>query len=387
MKRMHLHVSDAEPRRVDPVLRNPVRRGPFGRQGRLREMDAGRPAREFRRLLPVAGRRASIMSAFRSRARPNLASWPAGSRRRARKPSIRRRRRVATPDPTSPGSAILPASAGRPFTPSAKPRHTGRTRLSRRLKHRSAATTQAKSNLRRSRLLLSRPMQTPSAVSALSALAHPGRLEIFRLLVRAGHDGMAAGEIARATGSLANTLSTNLNVLAERRLLVASRRDGRSIIYSAAYGQMRELLAFLMEDLLRRQARDRRAAGDHRRAGGLRRRRVRLRRHGMSDPAAPLNVLFLCTGNSARSIIAEGDHEPRRGWSLPGPTSAGSHPRGEVNPHAAFACSTGCTTQRTDCDRSPGTSSKIPTRRNSISCSRSATMPRRRCARCGPATP
>jgi DNA-binding transcriptional ArsR family regulator len=90
-------------------------------------------------------------------------------------------------------------------------------------------------------------MQTPAAVSALSALAHPGRLEVFRLLVRAGHEGMAAGEIARATGSLANTLSTNLNVLAGAGL-VASRRDGRSIIYSAAYGQMRELLAFLMED-------------------------------------------------------------------------------------------------------------------------------------------
>ena len=90
-------------------------------------------------------------------------------------------------------------------------------------------------------------MQTPTAVTALSALAHPGRLEIFRLLVRAGHEGVAAGELARATGSLANTLSTNLNVLAGAGL-VASRRDGRSIIYSAAYSQMRELLAFLMED-------------------------------------------------------------------------------------------------------------------------------------------
>jgi ArsR family transcriptional regulator, arsenate/arsenite/antimonite-responsive transcriptional repressor len=90
-------------------------------------------------------------------------------------------------------------------------------------------------------------MQTPSAVAALSALAHPGRLEIFRLLVRAGHDGMAAGDIARATASLANTLSANLNVLAGAGL-VGSRRDGRSIIYSADYGRMRELLAFLMED-------------------------------------------------------------------------------------------------------------------------------------------
>ena len=70
-------------------------------------------------------------------------------------------------------------------------------------------------------------MEPQSAVGALSALAHPGRLEVFRLLVRAGPQGMAAGDIARATGSLANTLSTNLNVLA---------------------GAGRDLLAFLMED-------------------------------------------------------------------------------------------------------------------------------------------
>ena len=90
-------------------------------------------------------------------------------------------------------------------------------------------------------------MEMTNAVGALGALAHQGRLEVFRLLVRAGPDGLAAGEIARATGSLPNTLSTNLNILAAAGL-VASRRDGRSIIYTAGYGAMRELLAFLMED-------------------------------------------------------------------------------------------------------------------------------------------
>ncbi len=90
-------------------------------------------------------------------------------------------------------------------------------------------------------------MDSPSAVIALSALAHQGRLEVFRLLVQAGPDGLAAGEIARATGSLPNTLSTNLNILAAAGL-VASRRDGRSIIYTAGSGAMRELLSFLMED-------------------------------------------------------------------------------------------------------------------------------------------
>jgi len=90
-------------------------------------------------------------------------------------------------------------------------------------------------------------MDASNAVGALSALAHPARLEVFRLLVRAGPGGMAAGDIARATGSLANTLSTNLSLLAGAGL-VASRRDGRSIIYAAGYERMSELLAFLVED-------------------------------------------------------------------------------------------------------------------------------------------
>ena len=90
-------------------------------------------------------------------------------------------------------------------------------------------------------------METPDAITSLSALAHEGRMEVFRLLVRAGPDGLAAGEIAQSTGALSNTLSTNLGILS-RAGLVASRRDGRSIIYTAAFSRMRELLAFLMED-------------------------------------------------------------------------------------------------------------------------------------------
>lgn len=90
-------------------------------------------------------------------------------------------------------------------------------------------------------------MELQSAVSNLSALAHEGRLAIFRLLVRAGGDGLAAGEIARQTGSLPNTLSANLNVLSHAGL-ITSRRDGRSIIYNAEYQTMRDLLGFLVED-------------------------------------------------------------------------------------------------------------------------------------------
>ena len=86
-----------------------------------------------------------------------------------------------------------------------------------------------------------------SAIAALSALAHTGRLQVFRLLVQAGPDGVSAGEVARATKSRLNTLSTNLGILSAAGL-VSSRRDGRRIIYAANYAAMSELLAYLVED-------------------------------------------------------------------------------------------------------------------------------------------
>ncbi|MFX8335624.1 metalloregulator ArsR/SmtB family transcription factor, partial [Acinetobacter baumannii] len=77
-------------------------------------------------------------------------------------------------------------------------------------------------------------METRHAVSALSALAHEGRLSIFRELVRAGNDGLAAGEIARRRGIPPNTLSASLTLLFHAGL-VSSERQGRSIIYRASY--------------------------------------------------------------------------------------------------------------------------------------------------------
>ncbi len=86
-----------------------------------------------------------------------------------------------------------------------------------------------------------------SAIAALSALAHEGRLKAFRLLVQAGVLGLPAGEIARALDVLPNTLSANLTVLSHAGL-VRSRRQGRSIIYTAQYDRMRDLLGFLVDD-------------------------------------------------------------------------------------------------------------------------------------------
>lgn len=90
-------------------------------------------------------------------------------------------------------------------------------------------------------------MEIDLAVRRLSALAQPGRLSVFRLLVRAGREGLPAGEIARALDVAPNTLSAQLTLLANAGL-VASRREGRSIVYSAAFDQMGELLVYLVED-------------------------------------------------------------------------------------------------------------------------------------------
>ncbi len=85
------------------------------------------------------------------------------------------------------------------------------------------------------------------AIEALAALAHPGRLAVFRRLVQAGPQGIAAGDIARELSAPANTMSTQLAILT-RAGLIASRRESRSIIYSANYEAIGGLIGFLMED-------------------------------------------------------------------------------------------------------------------------------------------
>jgi DNA-binding transcriptional ArsR family regulator len=90
-------------------------------------------------------------------------------------------------------------------------------------------------------------MPLPRAVDLLSALAQGSRLAVFCLLVKAGPDGLPAGEIAREVGVRPNTLSTHLAIL-EHAGLVQARREGRSVIYAANYAAMRALLGFLVED-------------------------------------------------------------------------------------------------------------------------------------------
>ena len=90
-------------------------------------------------------------------------------------------------------------------------------------------------------------MESEKAVQKLSALAQDARLAVFRLLVKAGPDGMAAGDIARKLKTAPNTMSAQLRLLSNAGLIRA-RRDGRSIIYAADFDGMSDLLLFLTED-------------------------------------------------------------------------------------------------------------------------------------------
>lgn len=90
-------------------------------------------------------------------------------------------------------------------------------------------------------------MDKKSALSALAALGQDTRLEVFRLLVRAGAEGVPAGEIASRLGTVQNTTSAHLKVL-DHAGLVCTERDGRVVRYVADMTGFRDLLAFLMED-------------------------------------------------------------------------------------------------------------------------------------------
>jgi ArsR family transcriptional regulator len=90
-------------------------------------------------------------------------------------------------------------------------------------------------------------MNSTEAVNALGALAQEHRLALFRLLVRAGPDGLAAGAVAQALGVPNSSLSFHLAQL-HRAGLVRQQRRGRSLVYSADYPAMNALVGYLMEN-------------------------------------------------------------------------------------------------------------------------------------------
>lgn len=90
-------------------------------------------------------------------------------------------------------------------------------------------------------------MKGKDAVEALGALAQESRLDVFRLLVKQGPSGLPAGAISEKLGIPAPTLSFHLSQLSHAGL-VKSKRESRSIIYSANYDGIQELISFLTEN-------------------------------------------------------------------------------------------------------------------------------------------
>jgi DNA-binding transcriptional ArsR family regulator len=90
-------------------------------------------------------------------------------------------------------------------------------------------------------------MEKIDAVEALAALAQENRLDVYRLLVEAGPEGMAAGEVALALDVSPNTLTFHFDRL-RHAALVTVRREGRSMIYAARFDTMNDLLGYLTKN-------------------------------------------------------------------------------------------------------------------------------------------
>ena len=90
-------------------------------------------------------------------------------------------------------------------------------------------------------------MESKKTIAALKALAHPHRLELFRLLVQAGPDGATVGALQGDTGHAGATLSNHLNAL-RRAGLIRDRREGRNIHCRADYARMNALIDYLTEN-------------------------------------------------------------------------------------------------------------------------------------------
>ncbi|MBA3908750.1 MAG: ArsR family transcriptional regulator [Rhodobacter sp.] len=161
-------------------------------------------------------------------------------------------------------------------------------------------------------------MQPDRATLAFAMLGHRDRLAVFRLLMRFAPQGARPTEIATALGLKQNTLSHHLSDLAAAGL-VAVRRDGRSLFYSVDLAATESLIGYLALDI-----------------GRARPELLAPLFPTQKDPAArdtDFNVLFICSGNSARSILAETllrDLGKGRFRAY----SAGNRPNTELNPFA-----------------------------------------------------
>ena len=90
-------------------------------------------------------------------------------------------------------------------------------------------------------------MDIITATQTFAALAHETRLQVFRLLVEAGPDGLVAGDIAKELGVVQNTMSSHLTQLTQNDLII-KERSGRNLIYRVKYESMSNLITFLLHD-------------------------------------------------------------------------------------------------------------------------------------------
>jgi ArsR family transcriptional regulator, arsenate/arsenite/antimonite-responsive transcriptional repressor len=112
-------------------------------------------------------------------------------------------------------------------------------------------------------------MEKMCAIAALGALAQENRLDVYRLLVQAGSGGLAVGRIAERLGLPSATLSFHLGQL-KHAGLVSFRREGRSLIYSANFAAMNELLGYLTKNCCAADGTDCEIAAEACGAGGSR---------------------------------------------------------------------------------------------------------------------